>query len=148
MAPPYFQLSCKLGPCGEIPEVMLRCHRLCHWDTSAQPAWEEGKPRLASILQGTQTFRYFSSTCCHGCSVSREKTQHILKACLWGIVLAESLSSKSQRRWAVNPEDGSKKVVQFSSVLSHVRLFATPGTIARQASLHHHLPELTQTHVH
>ena len=34
--------------------------------------------------------------------------------------------------------------------LSRVRLFATPWIAARQASLsvHHHLPEFTQTHVH
>ena len=42
--------------------------------------------------------------------------------------------------------------VQFSSVqlLSRVRLFATPWIAARQASLsvHHQLPEFTQTHVH
>ena len=41
---------------------------------------------------------------------------------------------------------------QFSSVqsISHVRLFATPWTTARQSSLsvHHQLPELAQTHVH
>ena len=41
---------------------------------------------------------------------------------------------------------------QFSSVqsLSHVWLFATSWTIARQPSLsvHHQLPESTQTHVH
>ena len=39
---------------------------------------------------------------------------------------------------------------QFSSVqsLSRVRLFATPWTTARQASLHHQLPESTQSHVH
>ena len=38
---------------------------------------------------------------------------------------------------------------EFSSVqsLSHVRLFATPWTTARQASIHHQLPESTQTHV-
>ena len=36
-----------------------------------------------------------------------------------------------------------KVVVQFSSVISHVRLFATPGFL-----VHHELPELTQTHVH
>ena len=38
----------------------------------------------------------------------------------------------------------------FSSVqsLSRVWLFATPWITARQASLHHHLPEFTQTHVH
>ena len=38
----------------------------------------------------------------------------------------------------------------FSSVqsLSHVPLFATPWTAAHQASLHHQLPEFTQTHVH
>ena len=40
--------------------------------------------------------------------------------------------------------------VQFSSVhsLSRVQLFATPWTAAHRASLHHQLPELTQTHVH
>ena len=40
--------------------------------------------------------------------------------------------------------------VQFSSVqsLSHIRLFATPWTAACQASVHHQLPESTQTHVH
>ena len=40
--------------------------------------------------------------------------------------------------------------VQFSSVqsLSCVQLFATPQIAARQASLHHQLPEFTQTHVH
>ena len=42
--------------------------------------------------------------------------------------------------------------VQFSSVqsFSHVRLFATPWTAACQASqsVHHQLPEFTQTHVH
>ena len=33
--------------------------------------------------------------------------------------------------------------------LSHVRLFATLWTAARQASfVHHELPELAQTHVH
>ena len=39
---------------------------------------------------------------------------------------------------------------QFSSVqsLSCVQLFATPQIAARQASLHHQLPEFTQTHVH
>ena len=38
----------------------------------------------------------------------------------------------------------------FSSVhsLSRVRLFATPWITARQASVHHRLPEFTQTHVH
>ena len=43
------------------------------------------------------------------------------------------------------------KVDLVSSVqlLSHVRLFATPWTAARLASLvHHQLPEFTQTHVH
>ena len=42
--------------------------------------------------------------------------------------------------------------VQFSSFqsLSRVRLFVTPWIAARQASLsvHHQLPEFTQTHVH
>ena len=40
--------------------------------------------------------------------------------------------------------------VQFSSVqsLSRVQLFASPWITARQASLHHQLPEFTQTHVH
>ena len=40
--------------------------------------------------------------------------------------------------------------LQFSSVqlLSRVRLFATPWITARQASVHHQLPEFTQTHVH
>ena len=41
--------------------------------------------------------------------------------------------------------------VQFSSVqsLNRVRLFVTPWTAARQASLfHHQLPEFTQTHIH
>ena len=39
---------------------------------------------------------------------------------------------------------------EFSSVqsLSRVWLFATPWTIARQASLYYQLPEFTQTHVH
>ena len=39
-------------------------------------------------------------------------------------------------------------LVQFRSVqpLSHVRLFATPWTAARQAS--HQLPEYIQTHIH
>ena len=39
---------------------------------------------------------------------------------------------------------------QFSSVqsLSRVRLFATPWITARLASVHHQLPESTQTHVH
>ena len=47
---------------------------------------------------------------------------------------------------------------QFSLVqlLSHVRLFATPGTSELQAAVsitpglrvHHQLPEFTQTHVH
>ena len=42
------------------------------------------------------------------------------------------------------------KQIQFSSVqsLSHVQLLVTPWTAARQASLHHQLPELDQTHVH
>ena len=41
-------------------------------------------------------------------------------------------------------------LVQFSSVqlLSCVWLFATPWTAAHQASVHHQLPEFTQTHVH
>ena len=35
------------------------------------------------------------------------------------------------------------------ALISHVRLFATPWTAPRRASLsHHQLPELTQTHVH
>ena len=41
--------------------------------------------------------------------------------------------------------------LQFNLVqsLSRVQLFATPWTVAHQASLsHHHLPDLTQTHVH
>ena len=40
--------------------------------------------------------------------------------------------------------------VQFSSVqsLSCVQLFATPWTAAHQASVHHQLPESTQTHIH
>ena len=42
--------------------------------------------------------------------------------------------------------------IQFSSVqsLSHVQLFGTPWITAHQASLsiHHQLPEFTQTHVH
>ena len=39
--------------------------------------------------------------------------------------------------------------VQFSSVqsLNHVLLFATPWIAARQASVHHQLPESTQTYV-
>ena len=39
---------------------------------------------------------------------------------------------------------------QFSSVqsLSRVWLFVTPWITARQASVHHQLPEFTQTHVH
>ena len=39
---------------------------------------------------------------------------------------------------------------QFSSVTSHVQLFATPWTAAHQASLpvHHQLLEFAQTHVH
>ena len=32
--------------------------------------------------------------------------------------------------------------------LSHVRLFATPWTAARQASVLHHLPEVAHTFVH
>ena len=38
----------------------------------------------------------------------------------------------------------------FSSVqsLSHVQLFVTPWIAAHQASVHHQLPEFTQTHVH
>ena len=41
--------------------------------------------------------------------------------------------------------------VQFNSIqsLSHVQLFATPSTTARQAfPVHHQLPEPTQAHVH
>ena len=40
--------------------------------------------------------------------------------------------------------------IQFSSVqsLSLAQLFATPWIAARKASLHHQLPEFTQTHVH
>ena len=40
--------------------------------------------------------------------------------------------------------------VQFSSVqsLSRVQLFVTPWITARQASVHHQLPQFTQTHVH
>ena len=43
-----------------------------------------------------------------------------------------------------------KHILQFSSVqsLSHVQLFATPWIAARQASVHHQLPEFTQSHVH
>ena len=39
---------------------------------------------------------------------------------------------------------------KFSSIqsLSRVQLFATPWIAARPASLHHQLPEFTQTHVH
>ena len=39
---------------------------------------------------------------------------------------------------------------QFSSVqsLSQVRLFATPWIAMNGLSVHHHLPEFTQTHVH
>ena len=40
-------------------------------------------------------------------------------------------------------------VGQSAQWLGHVRLFATPWTAARQASLvHHQLPKLAQTHVH
>ena len=45
----------------------------------------------------------------------------------------------------------SQMAAQFSSVaqLSHVHLFTTPWTAAHQASsVHHQLPEPTQTHVH
>ena len=44
----------------------------------------------------------------------------------------------------------SRSQHQFSSVqsFSHVRLFATPWTAAPGFSVHHRLPELTQTHVH
>ena len=49
------------------------------------------------------------------------------------------------KSWAwlkqINPQGSS---VQFSPV----RLFATPWTAARQASLYHQLPEFTQTHAH
>ena len=39
--------------------------------------------------------------------------------------------------------------VQSAQLLSHVQLFATPWTVAHQASpVHHQLPELAQTHVH
>ena len=38
--------------------------------------------------------------------------------------------------------------VQFSSVLSRVRLFATPWNAALQASCPSPLPELAQTHIH
>ena len=42
------------------------------------------------------------------------------------------------------------RIIQLSSVqsLSRVLLLATPWTAARQASLHHQLPEFTQTHIH
>ena len=45
---------------------------------------------------------------------------------------------------------GTTQSTAFNSVqsLSHVRLFATPWTAARQASLHHQLLELAQTHIH
>ena len=112
-------------------------------------ASQEGKHRLSSILRGRQAFSYFSSTCCHRHPVSREKTRHKLKACLWGTVLAESPSSKSQRRRTVNPEGGSKRVVQFSSAAQSCPTLCDP----RHGSMpglpvHHHLPEFTQTHVH
>ena len=44
----------------------------------------------------------------------------------------------------------SSLCISFSSVqsLSHVQLLATPWTTAHQASVHHQLPEFTQTHVH
>ena len=40
-------------------------------------------------------------------------------------------------------------VVVIVQSLSHIRLFVTPWTAACQASfVLHHLPELTQTHIH
>ena len=71
----------------------------------------------------------------------------ILKVCLvlWPhvISLASSLTTSCSFHWPS---------VQFSSaqLLSSVRLFATPWITAHQASLsiHHQLPEFTQTHVH
>ena len=53
--------------------------------------------------------------------------------------------------WQVHAVRSVSKAIQFSLVqlLSHVQLFATPWTAARQAFLsHHQLPELAQTCVH
>ena len=44
-------------------------------------------------------------------------------------------------------QPSSSHIIQFSSV-SRVWFFAIPWTAARQASVHHQLPELAQTHVH
>ena len=52
--------------------------------------------------------------------------------------------------WTNNSVIVGLNIHQFSSVrsLSRVRLFATPWITARLASVHHQLPESTQTHVH
>ena len=60
------------------------------------------------------------------------------------------------QRKSTSVQNAPKKIffdiihLQFSSVqsLSCVRLFETPWIAARQASVHHQLPEFTQTHVH
>ena len=65
----------------------------------------------------------------------------------WMPLLKNREKDRGREEWEV----GGKKRREFSSVqfLSHARLFATPWTAARQASLSdHQFPELTQTHVH
>ena len=44
---------------------------------------------------------------------------------------------------------GTQQMISSVQSLSHVRLFVTPWTAARQTfPVHHQLPELTQTQVH
>ena len=72
--------------------------------------------------------------------------------CLWNVHENRwYLSHKEIFRWILNIRSHSDHIDSpFSSVqsLSHVRLFVTPWTAARQASLSILLPESTQTHVH
>jgi len=69
-------------------------------------------------------------------------------------ILATLLFSHTQCAFALGPlrvlfPFTFRCFVGFYSVQpSCVRLFATPWTAARQTCVHHHLPEITQTHVH
>ena len=67
-----------------------------------------------------------------------------------GNYLKDNMKSLQCWEYVFSREDDILHVISFSSVqsLSRVRLFATRWIAARQASVHHQLLELTQTHVH
>ena len=109
---------------GIVREFGMDMYTLLYWDNQqGPPAWYRV---LCSVLCG---------------SLDGRGVWGRMDAC---ICMTESLCS---------PHETLTTLLigyQFSSVrsLSHLQLFATPWTAARQASVHHQLPEFTQTHVH